>query len=504
MKKALALLLTAFLLVSLFISCAEPKVEITISFDGNHDDVKGEMADLKAYKGEDVELPKHVFEREGYYFTGWSTASDGSGDWYYDTDTVRFEEDTTLYAQWYNDVELVIFDPNGAPGMEYLQWVKENEETALRPNKYTKKGYFFTGWNTKRDGSGNHYDDKANITANDKVILYAQWTIVDLATMFDNMRWDQRIGKEFSLSKDVTITGRVVVTGDVTLILPEGMTLTASSGITVKEGNKLTIKGSGKLNATGLTYQAGIGGDDSEDACGDITIEGGIINATGGDDGAGIGSGDFGAYGGTVTINGGTVNATGGQAAAGIGGGRGCDGGTITINGGTVIAKGGPFGTGIGGGNGSAGGNIKITDGTVTAEGGDNAAGIGGSYIGKDGGNITITGGTVTAKGGFAGAGIGGGDGCPGGNVIISGGTVTAASGGSAVGIGMGNSGDSCGKLTIGYGELQESDLAINSGWYLYYGNSQNPTDNVTNYSGEWAGFTGEYMNVTTTAPSAY
>ena len=473
MKKALVLLLTAFILVSLFISCAESKVEIIISFNGNGS-TSGEMADLKAYKGEDIELTKNVFVNEGFFFTGWNTASDGSGDWYYDTDTVRFEENTTLYAQWYDNVELVIFDPNGAPGMEYLQWVKEGKETALRPNKYTKKGYLFTGWNTKRDGGGVHYEDKANIEAYGNVILYAQWTIVDLATMFDNMRWDQRIGKEFSLSKDVTITGRVVVTGDVTLILPEGKTLTASSGITVKEGNKLTIKGSGKLNATGLTYQAGIGGDDHESS-GEIIIEGGIINVVGGDHGAGIGSGDFGDYGGTVTINGGTVTATGGDAAAGIGGGEGCDGGNITINGGIV-----------------------------TAEGGDNAAGIGGSYIGKDGGNITITGGTVTSKGGFAAAGIGGGYGCPGGNVVINGGTVTAASGGSAIGIGMGNSGDSCGKLTIGYGELQPSDLAINSGWYLYYGNSQNPTDNVTNYSGEWAGFTGEYMNVTTTAPSAH
>lgn len=69
MKKALALLLTAFLLVSLFISCAEPKVEITISFDGNGS-TSGEMADLKAYKGEDVELTKNVFVNEGYFFTG--------------------------------------------------------------------------------------------------------------------------------------------------------------------------------------------------------------------------------------------------------------------------------------------------------------------------------------------------------------------------------------------------------------------------------------------------
>ncbi|MBO6049616.1 MAG: hypothetical protein J6P33_07545, partial [Spirochaetales bacterium] len=71
MKKALALLLTAFVLVSLFISCAEPKVEITISFNGNGS-TSGEMADLKAYKGEDVELSKNVFEYDNHFFTGWN------------------------------------------------------------------------------------------------------------------------------------------------------------------------------------------------------------------------------------------------------------------------------------------------------------------------------------------------------------------------------------------------------------------------------------------------
>ena len=195
--------------------------------------------------------------------------------------------------------------------MEYLQWVKEGEDTALRPNKYTKKGYLFTGWNTKRDGKGDHYDDKASIEAHDKVILYAQWTIVDLATLDDNTRWDQSIGKVFSLSKDVTISDRVEVTGDVTLILPEGMTLTASCGITVTEGNSLTIEGSGKLNATGLLYHAGIGGCEEEN-CGDITIKGGIINVSGGCGAAGIGGGIAGS-GGNVTITGGSVLAVADQ-----------------------------------------------------------------------------------------------------------------------------------------------------------------------------------------------
>ena len=52
MKKALVLILTALLFVSLFISCGpEPKVQITIKFDGNG--AEGYMEDQKAYKGEE-------------------------------------------------------------------------------------------------------------------------------------------------------------------------------------------------------------------------------------------------------------------------------------------------------------------------------------------------------------------------------------------------------------------------------------------------------------------
>ncbi len=50
----------------------------------------------------------------------------------------------------------------------------------LTLNSYTRKGYEFTGWNTKIDGSGVHYEDGAeilNLCAREQgsVILYAQW-----------------------------------------------------------------------------------------------------------------------------------------------------------------------------------------------------------------------------------------------------------------------------------------------------------------------------------------
>ena len=69
----------------------------------------------------------------------------------------------------------------------------------------------------------------------------------------------------YQVSSAVPIKERVTVTGDVHLILCDGMTLTAEKGITVSEGNSLTIygqtTGTGKLNATNPdSNYAGIGG----------------------------------------------------------------------------------------------------------------------------------------------------------------------------------------------------------------------------------------------------
>ncbi|MDO4808225.1 MAG: InlB B-repeat-containing protein, partial [Coriobacteriales bacterium] len=51
---------------------------------------------------------------------------------------------------------------------------------ALVANAFTRKGYSFVGWNTKKDGSGKAYKNKqevVNLTSKDGsvVTLYAQW-----------------------------------------------------------------------------------------------------------------------------------------------------------------------------------------------------------------------------------------------------------------------------------------------------------------------------------------
>ena len=238
----------------------------------------------------------------------------------------------------------------------------------------------------------------------------------------------------YVVNSDTTINSRVTVTGHVHLILADGCKLTASNGIEVSERDSLSIygqtNGSGALEATGDSYNAGIGGGNGSDG-GTVTIHGGTVSAEsvrpegamGSGAGIGGGGGDVVPNGsdGTVTIYGGEVTAIS-TIGAGIGGGGGRvvangSGGTVIIYGGEVTAI-SRIGAGIGGGGGDviSGGS----DGTVTIHGGtvnatsDRGAGIGGGgggvISGGSGGKVTIHGGTVNATSN-SGAGIGGGGG---------------------------------------------------------------------------------------------
>ena len=215
--------------------------------------------------------------------------------------------------------------------------------------------------------------------------------------------WNSEESTWYVVNSNVTISDRIIVTGDVHLILMDGASLKASAGITVNGDNSLTIygqsEGTGKLIATAGDAHAGIGGSDGF-AGGTIIINGGIINATGGYTAAGIGGGAAG-NGGTITINGGSVTATGGFSAAGIGGGwadmfrlNGTT--TITINGGTVTAYAGDGGAGIGDGNfyGGEDTEITISGGVITTDGTIGIGGYYGTYLGSfsmgEGGSAVI------------------------------------------------------------------------------------------------------------------
>ncbi len=195
---------------------------------------------------------------------------------------------------------------------------------------------------------------------------------IPLTADTETFPWD---GAVFLVDADVENVHRLLVSGDVTLVLGAGTTLTLPKGIEVPEGSSLTIRGEGTLVANADGDNAAIGAI----AYGAITIEGGTVIATGGSYGAGIGGSRISTGGGMIRILGGNVTATGGFCAAGIGAGGNATwhqryAGDIVISGGTVVAAAGALcDAGIGGGNsGGAGGrvgNITITGGCVKANG---------------------------------------------------------------------------------------------------------------------------------------
>lgn len=165
--------------------------EITITFDPNGG--AGSMEPMSVNPGVGNKLTGNTFTRENYTFTGWNTAADGTGTAYADGDTVNFSADTTLYAQWTQN-PVITFNANGGKGTMGTQTVKPNEATALTANSFTRADYDFTGWNTAKDGTGTAYTDKANITTNENVTLYAQWKLHKYHVRWLN--WDDTVLQE--------------------------------------------------------------------------------------------------------------------------------------------------------------------------------------------------------------------------------------------------------------------------------------------------------------------
>ena len=57
----------------------------------------------------------------------------------------------------------ITFNANGGRGSMSKQRVTKGVSTAISKNKFSKKYYTFTGWNTKADGKGKSYKNKEKI-----------------------------------------------------------------------------------------------------------------------------------------------------------------------------------------------------------------------------------------------------------------------------------------------------------------------------------------------------
>ena len=111
------------------------------------------------------------------------------------TETANASAGTTipyLDGVWGGAANITVdFDANGGEGTMPTWTGKPNEATALTANTFTRADYDFTGWNTAKDGTGTAYGDKANITTNENVTLYAQWTLHKYHVRWLN--WDDTV-----------------------------------------------------------------------------------------------------------------------------------------------------------------------------------------------------------------------------------------------------------------------------------------------------------------------
>ncbi|MQW22624.1 MULTISPECIES: InlB B-repeat-containing protein [unclassified Lactococcus] len=154
-----------------------------VSYDANKGE--GTMADQEFVFDVKQDLSANTFWREGYHFVEWNTEADRTGKAYTDKENVEnlvptYADAITLFAQWEANSYQVKFDANEGSGKMKNQTFTYDEMKALRQNEFKRDNYKFTGWNTKADGTGEKYANKAqvlNLLKEDKgqVTLYAQW-----------------------------------------------------------------------------------------------------------------------------------------------------------------------------------------------------------------------------------------------------------------------------------------------------------------------------------------
>ena len=156
----------------------------TIKYNGNGN-TGGSTADSSHTYDTAKGLTANGFTKTGYTFKNWNTKADGSGTSYADKASVKNLTATAggtvnLYAQWTANKYTVAYNANGGTGTMANQELTYDKAATLNANTFKRTGYRFNGWNTKADGTGTSYADKAsvkNLTASNggTVTLYAKW-----------------------------------------------------------------------------------------------------------------------------------------------------------------------------------------------------------------------------------------------------------------------------------------------------------------------------------------
>jgi uncharacterized repeat protein (TIGR02543 family) len=124
-------------------------------------------------------------ERAGYTFSGWNTASNGTGTTYLSGSLFTVESaNVILYAKWTANTYTITYNANGGTGnaqRSSANVTSDNFTTGGSPvvlpdaGTLTREGYNFGGWNTSAAGTGTDYAATNTYTTVSNVIFYAKW-----------------------------------------------------------------------------------------------------------------------------------------------------------------------------------------------------------------------------------------------------------------------------------------------------------------------------------------
>ena len=259
--------------------------QATLAYSANGG--SGAPGDQSGDASSDVTVSATTPTREGYSFTGWNTAADGSGTSYAGNDsyTLPASGTDTLYAQWDPNTVTLAYGANGGSGAPGDQSGDAFSDVTVSDTTPTREGYSFTGWNTAADGTGVDYpaDSTYTLPASGTDTLYAQWDPNTVTLAYDanggSGAPNDQSGDAFS---DVTVSDTTPTregysfTGWNTAADGTGTDYAAGSSYTLPASGTDTLYAQWDPNTVTLAYDAnggsGAPGDQSGDAFSDVTV----------------------------------------------------------------------------------------------------------------------------------------------------------------------------------------------------------------------------------------